>query len=58
MDKKISFRQIRDLSSNLAYTKNQSVSWHDNKSNHHKTDVIGSNDIVTKKKKKKVLTSV
>jgi hypothetical protein len=32
---KVSCRQTRDLGSNPAYTKNQLMSWHDGKSNHH-----------------------
>ena len=46
--------QVRDLSSNPAYTKNQLVSWPGGKSNHHGTDVIDSNAIVTIKIKIKV----
>jgi hypothetical protein len=48
---KVSCRRARDLGSNPAYTKNQLVSWPNGKSNHHGADAIGSNSIVTIKKK-------
>ena len=47
---KISCCWIRDLNSNLAYTKNQLTSWPDNKNNHHEANVIGSDAILIKKK--------
>jgi hypothetical protein len=51
---KIFCRQVRDLGSNSAYTKNQLVSWPGGKSNNHRADVIDSNAIVTIKIKIKV----
>jgi hypothetical protein len=32
---KVSCRRVRELGSNLVYTKNQLMSWPDGKSNHH-----------------------
>jgi hypothetical protein len=50
---KVFCRRARDLGSNPAYTKNQLVSWSDDKSNYHEADAIGSNTIAIIKKKKK-----
>jgi hypothetical protein len=40
---KVSCCRVRDLGSNLAYTKNQLVSWPGGKNNHHETDVMNLN---------------
>ncbi len=55
---KISCCWVRDLGSNSAYAKNQSVSWHDNKNNHHGTDAIDSNAIITIKKRQFIYVAV
>ncbi len=43
--------RAKDLGSNPAYTKNQLVSWLNDKNNYHRTDAIDSNTIATIKKK-------
>jgi hypothetical protein len=43
----VSCPRIRDLDSNFAYTKNQLVSWPDDKRNYHGTDAISSNPIIS-----------
>ena len=57
---KVTSRRIRNLSSNTAYTKNQLVSWPNDKEKSLGQDAIGSNHIVfikKKKRKKKVSTN-